>query len=275
MNKALQITLPVVGGLALAAAAAVFLTAPARLDRTRKEAFIRRNYAHRGLHDNDKRIPENSEAAFRAAAERGYGIELDVRLTADNEPVVFHDDDLDRMCDSPGRIDETTTEELAAMHLRGTTETVPTLNQALDAVDGRTPVIIEIKHGHNDKLLCEKVLERIDSHAGHFCIQSFDPRILCWFRKNAPDIVRGQLICSPEELRQELPASLAFVIRQAITNLFTRPHYIAHKLGQKALGVRLCEALGAMRFCWTSRSLGNEISNDAIIFEDYLPRPQY
>ena len=275
MNKALKVALPVAGGLALVAAAAVFLTAPGRLSRSRRDTFVRRNYAHRGLHDDSKNIPENSEAAFRAAAERGYGVEIDVRMTSDDEPVVFHDDDLDRMCESPARVDETDSEQLAALRLGGTQEAIPSLDGALEAVDGRTPIIIELKHGKNDRLLCEKVLESIDGHTGSFCVQSFDPRILAWFRKNAPDIVRGQLICSLEELKREVPRPLAFVICHALTNVIARPHFISHKLGCKAIGVQMCEALGAMRFVWTSRSLGNEETNDAIIFEGYLPRPTF
>jgi glycerophosphoryl diester phosphodiesterase len=275
MNKALRIALPIAGGLALCAAAAVFLTAPGRADRKRKEAFIGRNYAHRGLHSEPQAVPENSEAAFTAAAEKGYGVELDVRLTGDGKAAVFHDERLSRMCGSECRVDEMHMDVLKKLPLKGTEENIPSLQEALDTIDGRIPVILDIKSGKNNALLCEKILRTMDEHMGDYCVESFDPRILRWFRKNAPDILRGQLICPAGDLKGLAPKLRAFAVSRGLVNFLGRPHFISHKLGKKSLGVRLCEALGALRFAWTSLGFGNEEGNDAVIFEGYLPRPRY
>lgn len=274
MKKSRRCILPLAGGLALAAAA-IFLTAPGRADKSRKEAFRGRNFAHRGLHSNTGKRPENSLAAFRAAAEKGYGIELDARLTSDGQVAVFHDDGLERMCGVPGRVEDMPMSELKKLSLGDTQETIPTLEEALDTVDDRVPVIIELKKGKKNEELCEKVLQIIDEHFGDFCVESFDPRILRWFRKNAPDILRGQLIAPAEDLGDSVSPPQAFALRWALTNVFARPHFIAHKIGKKSPGVLLCEALGAMRIAWTSRSYKNEKKNDAVIFEGYLPRVKY
>ncbi len=106
-------------------------------------------------------------------------------------------------------------------------------------------------------------------------MESYDPRILYWFRKNAPDILRGQLIPLAADLKGSTTPLQSFALRWALTNFFARPHFIAHKIGRKSPGVLLCEALGAMRVAWTSRSFGNEKKNDAVIFEGYLPRVKF
>jgi hypothetical protein len=115
----------------------------------------------------------------------------------------------------------------------------------------------------------------MDERSGSFCVESFDPRIVRWFRKNAPDILRGQLVAPVKSLEGETGRPQAFLISRVLTNFFSRPHFIAHMLGKKSLGVRLCEALGALRFAWTCRSSGDGAGSDSIIFEDYLPPPQF
>ena len=105
----------------------VFLIAPRK--RRSTSPFDRTLYAHRGLHDNS--CPENSLSAFRAAKEAGYGVELDVRFTADKQVVVYHDDTLTRMCGDDRRVDECTYEELQQLHLSDTTERIPLLSDVL------------------------------------------------------------------------------------------------------------------------------------------------
>jgi glycerophosphoryl diester phosphodiesterase len=271
MNRVLGVALPLAGGLALAAAAAVFLTAPGRADKARKEAAAGRSFAHRGLHDKEGKRPENSLAAFEAAAVEGYGVELDARLSQDGEVVVFHDARLERLCGIDARVDEMPWERLREMRLAGTEEPIPSLRQALDAVDGRTPVLIELKTGTRNTELCEKVLCLMDERAGSFLVESFDPRIVRWFRKNAPDVLRGQLVASVKTLKDETGRLQAFLISRVLTNFYARPHFIAHMLEKKSLGVRLCEALGALRVAWTCRREGDGAGSDALIFEDYLP----
>ena len=111
---------------------------PGRYGEAQKQLVYGVNHAHRGLHTKDKTVPENSLPAFRAAAEAGYGVELDIQLSRDGQVVVFHDDTLDRVCGVHGRVDEFTFEELRGMRLCGTQETIPLLTEVFEVMGGRT-----------------------------------------------------------------------------------------------------------------------------------------
>lgn len=156
---------------------------PGRYGEAQKQLVYGVNHAHRGLHTKDKTVPENSLPAFRAAAEAGYGVELDIQLSRDGQVVVFHDDTLDRVCGVHGRVDEFTFEELRGMRLCGTQETIPLLTEVFEVMGGRTPMIIELKTGRRNDELCEKGLALMRAYNGPYCIESFDPRIVRWFRK--------------------------------------------------------------------------------------------
>ncbi|EKC67601.1 glycerophosphoryl diester phosphodiesterase, partial [human gut metagenome] len=143
----------IVAPAAACAGAFAFLVAPGRATRAQKAPFLYRNYAHRGLHTEDGTVPENSLPAFRAAAEAGYAVEMDVHLTADDQLVVFHDDTLERMCGVPGVIDDFTLAELRALHLGDTDCVIPTFAEALEALGGRVPLLLEVKRGHNNRRL--------------------------------------------------------------------------------------------------------------------------
>lgn len=275
MNKALKIILPAAGVAAAAAAAVVLASAPGRASETQKAPFLRRSIAHRGLHRLDKSVPENSLAAFRDAAEAGYGVELDVHITADGEIVVFHDDSLERMCGVQGSIGDMTFAELSELTLLQTGERIPKLAEVFEVLDRRVPVVIELKTGNNNRELCEKTLMLMDDYGGETCIESFDPTIVRWFRKNAPDVLRGQLACSPEKYGKNTKKPLAFLMGNLLLNFLGRPHFIAYGLGRKPLTVRLCEKLGAMKVAWTSHGLDAHRDNDAVIFEYYRPPRWY
>ena len=133
-----------------------FLIAPGAVTKRQKAPFMGRNFAHRGLHSEDKSVPENSLEAFRLAGRAGYGAELDVRLTKDGQVVVFHDDTLDRMCGVSARVDEKSYDELKLLSLAGTNQRIPLLTEVLETYGGRGPLIVEIKHGCRDRELCEK-----------------------------------------------------------------------------------------------------------------------
>lgn len=162
---------------------AVAFLRPGRYGEAQKQLVYGVNHAHRGLHTKDKTVPENSLPAFRAAAEAGYGVELDIQLSRDGQVVVFHDDTLDRVCGVHGRVDEFTFEELRGMRLCGTQETIPLLTEVFEVMGGRTPMIIELKTGRRNDELCEKGLALMRAYNGPYCIESFDPRIVRWFRK--------------------------------------------------------------------------------------------
>ena len=275
MHKALKIALPILGGTVAAAAATVFLVAPGRASEEKKSPFFGRNFAHRGLHKIDRTIPENSLPAFNEAAENGYGVELDARLTADGRVVVFHDDDLERACGVEGRVEDTDWEELKKLHLFDTHETIPLLGEALAIIGGRVPVIIELKQGRNNAELCERTMELIRCYNGDVCVESFNPFILRWFKKHAPGLLRGQLTASVDGFGEGVCKAKAFAVSNLLTNFLSRPQFIAHSLGRKSFLARLCEKMGAMKVAWTSRDWTNEDDNDAVIFEFYRPRVKY
>ena len=264
-------------GLAIfVCAAAVYALLPGKSTLAQREAFTGVNYAHRGLHSRDKTVPENSLAAFRAAVKAGYGMELDIALSKDGEVVVFHDDDLLRVCGVEGRVDSLTLAELQQLRLEGTEETIPLLTQMLAVVAGSQPLIVELKtHPTRNEELCRKAWDILQAYSGPYCIESFDPRIVGWFYKNAPQVLRGQLSCKPQELGRGLQG---FLIGTLLSNFMCRPHFIAYDTGYKPLAVRFAE-LFAMNVAWTVRPENDaaywEKCADGVIFEYYLPAPRY
>lgn len=267
-------------GTGLSALAAItYLVAPAKPSESEKETFMGRNYAHRGLHNEKLGIPENSLAAFRAARDNGFGIELDLQLSSDGQVVVFHDNDLKRLCGVDAPVNSLTYDELRELRLSGTDEYIPLFSEVLEVMDGSSqPLVVELKPTYQRAELCGKALELMRSYGGELCVESFDPFAVAWFRRNAPDIVRGQLtmrIARSERRSIKLGPAESFLLSHVITNFLARPHFIAHRLERKALTVRLAEKMGAMSFAWTSRLPGNEDHHDSVIFEGYLPEPSF
>ena len=171
-----------------------FLTAPNLFHRKLSHKQLTgHDYAHRGLYDNKRGIPENSLAAFERAIRAGYGIELDVRETRDHVLVVHHDETLERSCGDPRRVCDVPLEELRQLELFGTQERIPTFDEFLSLADGRVPLIVELKTDLSNRALPQKVYERLRHYQGIYCVESFDPLAVRWFRKHAPRVVRGQL----------------------------------------------------------------------------------
>ena len=248
---------------------------PARSTKEQRAPFCGRMYAHRGLFSKDQRVPENSLAAFRAAAEAGYGVELDVQLTRDKRVVVFHDDDLKRACGVDARVDAYSFEELQQLSLFKTTEKIPLFSDVLDAIGGRIPIIVELKSGGDWQTLCRETQQLLQAYKGDFCVESFHPMLVRWFYLHAPQILRGQLSEAARFSRKGLPLHQALLMSRLLTNILTHSQFIAYRVGPKCLSVRLCEGLGAMRVAWTARPTDDHAAltrqNDAIIFEHYRP----
>ncbi len=252
-----------------------FLLLPGESSPEQREPFWHANIAHRGLHRKDGSLPENSLAAFTAACDAGYGIELDLRLCGDGEVVVFHDETLERLCGAPGRVDETPLEKLKQLPLLGGEQHIPTLREVLDKVQGRVPLVLELKNGGDYKTLCEKSWRILRRYDGDICVESFDPRILRWFRKNVPGLLRGQLAAPPHTLKQGIQG---LAVGWLFTNCLCRPQFIAYQKGPRSPLVWLASRF-AMRVVWTARP-GDDLAelegdNDAVIFEFYTPQPYY
>ena len=198
------------------------------------------SYAHRGLHSPG--IPENSMAAFRAALEHGFGVELDVHLLKDGNLAVIHDSLLNRTTGQPGRVEDLTTEELKHYPLEGTTETIPEFMDVLTLFNGKAPIIVELKPTDgNHAALAEAACKMLESYKGVFCMESFDPRVTRWLRKNRSDIIRGQLSENWMKSAVKLPWVLKFAMTYHISNIYTRPDFIAYKYAdRKAFGTDIC-----------------------------------
>lgn len=151
-----------------------------------------RPIAHRGLHDMNQHVWENTLSAFARAAEHGYAIECDVHLSADGVPVVFHDDTLQRLTGTDGFVWQRTAAEMAALRIGGTPDHAPTLAQMLDLVAGRVPLVIELKGipGHDDGLVAA-VAQALRNYPGRAAIMSFDHWLIRQFATAAPGIPAG------------------------------------------------------------------------------------
>ena len=136
-------------------------------------------------------IPENSMLAFKAAIEKNYAIEFDINITKDNQIVVFHDDDLNRLCNKKENIEDVSYDFLKDLNLYESNEKIPLLKELLDEVAGKIPLIIEIKKHKNIGLLENILLEMLKEYKGEYFICSFEKDILLWLEKNKPKEIRG------------------------------------------------------------------------------------
>ena len=227
------------------------------------------NYAHRGLHNAER--PENSMAAFRAALEHGYGIELDVHLMKDGQLAILHDSSLKRVAGADITIEELTADDLVNYTLGDTQEHIPLFSQVLELYQGKAPLIVELKTADkNIRPLCEATCALLDSYDGLYCMESFDPRVTHWLRKNRPDIVRGQLSENWMKSAVKLPWILKFIMTYHISNVYTRPDFIAYKYcDRKAFGTDLCRKLWKIQgVTWTLQS---KEEYDVAVLEGWIP----
>lgn len=264
--------------LALLALGGLFCLLPRRGERG--VARLRRfRYAHRGLHNMQRGVPENSLLAFRYAVSGGFGVEMDVRLSRDRVPVVIHDGHLQRLCGVEGFVERSTVEQLQKLRLLGTKETIPTLEDALAAVKGRVPVLLELKsYKNNVRDLCLKTTQLLERYPGEAAVISFDPRVLRWMRRNEPFLLRGQLL----ETRRESEGVkrfglLARLHALLLTNVFTRPDLLLCPRQRRGAALRFCvDVLKGQEVSWTIRDQREleaaEAAGAMVIFEGFLPR---
>ena len=266
-----------IGGGALSLALVFFivylvLIAPVRNKRI--DEFKSVLYAHRGLHGNGR--AENSMSAFLAAVEAGYGIELDIRLSSDGELVVFHDDTLNRVAGVDGRVDAYTAEQLGQMRLNGTDDGVPTFRDVLAAIDGRVPLLVEIKEDQGSYKVSDAAAEMLKDYNGKYIVESFNPLSLGNFAKKLPEVPRG--ILSQNYQKDEKYRALKYRLLGALLlNRVCKPCFIAYDhRDSKRLSLRIVRRLfGAATLAWTVRSPEEERAArdkgfDSVIFENYL-----
>ena len=228
--------------------AGLFLLAPGRQGKITERLTVCR-YAHRGLFDPVKGPAENSFQAFEAAVDAGCGMEMDVQLSGSGTVVITHDRTALRLFGDPRAIAAMRDEELTF---------IPTLEHTLAMVAGRVPLIIELKPYGRRKELCRKTLVLLSDYKGIYSIESFDPLIVRWFKRHAPQVIRGQLMGKQSVL---------------FLNFIGRPHFLACQVRMgKGLLYRLVKLIyHPVTAAWTIRTRDEELAAkqdfNLVIFE--------
>lgn len=240
--------------------------------------FKGRYYAHRGLHQNKNIAPENSMAAFKLAVENNYGIELDVQLTKDQIPVVFHDASLKRVCGIDKNVSDCTYEEIQSFTLYHSKEKIPHFKDFLDLIDGRVPLIVELKGESNTDTLASTVASYLDNYKGVYCVESFNPLLILWYKKNRPHIVRGQLVIQSSGKERSFKIKIRdFMLGNLLFNFMTKPDFIAyHHLDPDVLSFIVCKRLyKTFTVAYTiqsSEALQSNVNRfDLFIFDGFIP----
>ena len=234
-------------------------------------------YAHRGLHNKAAGVPENSLAAFRLAAEHGFGAELDVHLTKDGQLAVIHDTSLLRTAGADVNVTDLTVKELKQHRLEGTDEQIPLLEEVLPLFEGKTPLIVELKVDNNAYALTEATCTLLDQHSVTYCIESFHPQPIGWLRKHRPDICRGQLSENFLAGKSNLSLLNRFIMTHLLTSFLTVPDFIAYAHQHRSEpALKLSRAIwGAREISWTIRDEATmkalEKESCIPIFENFIP----
>ena len=259
-----------------AVGSAYILMLAGRRNQPGLENFRGWRYAHRGLHDACK--PENSLAAFRAAAEHGFGAELDVHLLKDGNLAVIHDSDLLRVTGREGTVEELVTADLKNYHLMGSEETIPEFREVLEIFRGKAPIIVELKTaGGNYAALTRTACRMLEAYDGLYCMESFDPNCVRWLRSNRPEIIRGQLSENAVKRSHAYPLPLRFAATNYLMNFLTRPDFIAHRFDdRRTLSVALIRKFWHIQgVSWTIQSPEDlekaEKEGWLPIFEGFIP----
>jgi len=249
--------------LALAFSQAVgFARKAERVDDERIAWLTGTLIAHRGMFSEEENIPENTLPAFARAIEHGFIIELDVAMTKDKEIVVFHDKKLSRLLGIDAYLADMDYEELRELKITGSEERIPLFSEVLNFVDGRVPLLIEIKNEGKVGEMESLVYDQLKEYKGKYAVQSFNPFTLAWFRKNAPEVLRGQLsgsfLVSDHEVESagttRLPWPLRFLLSNLLLNFASRPNFIAYEINNTEIKtLQNLKKLGVPLLGWTVR----------------------
>ena len=247
-------------------------------------AFLNTPLAHRALHDVTAGRPENSRAAVRAAVEAGFGIEIDLQLSADGKAMVFHDYGLERLTAERGAVRLREASALAAIPLKGGDEGIPTLEEILDLVGGRVPLLVEFKDqdggmGPDVGPLEAAAAKLIGSYRGDLAVMSFNPHSVREFARLLPDVPRGLTTSAYRPDEWPLPAQTCDRLRGIPDYAGSGSCFISHEADDLSRPrVAELKAAGAAVLCWTIRSRAEEdIARQVaqnVTFESYLPQPR-
>lgn len=246
------------------------------------KAIFARPIAHRGYHDADNGIIENTPAAIAAAVEKDFAIEVDVQETADGEALVFHDYTLDRLTEGTGKVIDQTSRDLVQIHMKTGSNSLWLLRDLFDLVDGRVPLVIEIKsllRRDAQGAFVRRVTDQVAAYKGPAAIKTFDPDMLSIARGHNPSVLRGIVADGAEPgptygLHGRMDR---FILRHILHAPRTRPHFISY--GIKDLpktGPSLLRSLWKLPImCWTVRTREQREKAaeyaDQIVFEGFDP----
>lgn len=208
--------------------------------------------AHRGYHDIEKGIPENSITAFKRAIDFEYVIEIDLHLLKDGNIVVFHDDNLERLTGVSKNIKDCTYEEIKNLKLENIDEHIPLFKEVLELVNGRVPLLIEYKYDNKPGLLEEKSMILLKDYKGKYAVQSFNPKSVKWFKDNYKDIPRGQLASS--FANEKMCFIKKLILKNVLLFSYNKPDFVSYAI--KDLPNSRIEKLrkkGICIFGWTIR----------------------
>ena len=255
----------------------LFLIKPNLGRREMMKTYEKQYIAHRGLYDNATDAPENSLNAFRKAVENGYGIELDVQLTTDGKLVVFHDGSLKRMCGADKMLWKCCFDELEKLKLAQSEERIPLFSDVLAVVGGKVPLIVEVKSEGDCVKTAMAAAELLDKYDGTYCVESFAPSAVKWYRKNRPDVIRGQLSMDYFRSGSPLPWIAKLALSDLWLNCVSRPDFIAYDHSQAdRLSYRICRKIFPVEnVCWTVKNQ-EQLDKakkifDVYIFDSFIP----
>ncbi len=243
------------------------------------QVFLQRPIAHRALHDISDRRPENSRAAIRAAVEAGYGIEIDLQLTADNRAMVFHDYDMTRLTGQAGPIRQVTSAQAGETALLHAEDGIPTLNEVLELVAGKVPLLIELKDqdgamGPAVGPLEQDTARALQGYDGPVAVMSFNPHSVAELARLIPEVPRGLVTCSYQPKVELLPQDVCDHLRDIPDFDRVGASFISHEAHDlDRPRVAELKALGVPILCWTIRSPEQEAQArriaDNVTFEGY------
>lgn len=271
--------------LGTSAACYLLTIKPSKRKKSHFKVFEKVLYAHRGLFDNQSEAPENSMKSFQRAVEHGYGMEIDVQLTSDRIPVVFHDFTLERVARNEdgqpvmGKVKDYTYDELKQFHLFNSHERIPTLESFLQYVNGRVPLIIEYKIENHDfrVSVCPIANQLLKKYHGLYCVESFNPFGLLWYRIRRPDVLRGQLADNYHKDPAIKDNPITFMAQNLMFNFLSKPDFIAYNCRfPHTLSLQLCRHFFHHEAAaWTIKNEGQlekaRKDFDLFIFDSFVP----
>ena len=268
-----------VGILAGSTAAWALAIKPRTSNKPDMSELRKYDFAHRGYFNIRKKIAENSLPAFTAAIEHGYGIVMDVRLSRDGVPVIFHDTKLWRVCGAEGTVESSTWEKLKECRLSRTEDTIPSLKEALDLVDGQVPVVLNLHvELENYGVLCARVSEVLDSYEGVFAVESFEPRAVRWFKKNRNEYIRGQMMeCHIKHGGTDMHPVTDYIRHNLLTNFLTSPDFISCNIAdRRSISLMFCRLLYRVQMMdWVVTSMEEyelvKTDESIVVFEEIEP----